>query len=78
MTTPIDRLTTMGFKNCGGWKFEAEVLRYVISENSTSKNVLYAFVSAGTVLYIGKTVQSLQRRMYGYQNPGPTQSYPYS
>jgi hypothetical protein len=28
----------------------------------------------GIVLYVGKTVQPLKKRMYGYQNPGPTQS----
>ena len=46
----------------------------MLSDNATAPNVLYAFVSAGTVLYIGKTVGSLSGRMSGYQSPGPTQS----
>ena len=25
-------------------------------------------------MYIGKTTQKLKKRMYGYQNPGPSQS----
>jgi hypothetical protein len=36
-------------------------------------NILYAFVAEGKVLYIGKSARSLQQRLYGYQNPGPTQ-----
>jgi hypothetical protein len=33
--------------------------------------VLYAFVSSGKVLYVGKTTMPLGKRMYGYQRPGP-------
>ena len=36
-------------------------------------NILYAFISEGNVNYIGKTIQPLKGRMYGYENPGPTQ-----
>ncbi|HNI69456.1 MAG TPA: GIY-YIG nuclease family protein, partial [Nitrospira sp.] len=34
----------------------------------------YAFVIDTEVLYVGKTVDTLRKRMYGYQKPGPTQS----
>lgn len=40
-------------------------------ENAT--NIMYAFISDGEVLYVGKTTQTLQKRLYGYQNPGPSQ-----
>jgi len=40
----------------------------------SDKRILYAFVSDGEVKYIGKTIQSLSSRMYGYQKPGPTQT----
>ena len=33
--------------------------------------MLYAFVSSGKVLYVGKTTMPLGKRMYGYQRPGP-------
>jgi hypothetical protein len=36
-------------------------------------DVLYAFVSSGHVLYIGKTTQKMRTRMDGYQRPGSTQ-----
>jgi hypothetical protein len=37
------------------------------------QNVAYAFVSGSTVKYVGKTTQSLQRRMFGYQRPNVDQ-----
>ena len=42
-------------------------------ELADSSNILYAFISDGEVLYVGKTTQTLQKRIYGYQKPGPTQ-----
>ena len=35
--------------------------------------MLYAFVSRRQVLYVGKTTQALDKRMYGYQKPGAGQ-----
>jgi hypothetical protein len=43
-------------------------------ENADANNILYAFIAGDTILYIGKTVRSLKRRMYGCQHPGPTQT----
>lgn len=70
----MDRLVKMGFKRLGTWKLNGNILNYELESGSELKNVLYAFISEGSVLYIGKTVQPLKKRMYGYQNPGPTQS----
>jgi hypothetical protein len=64
----------MGFRNCGDWRLEEGRLKCALAEHAAARNVLYAFLSGGSVLYVGKTIQSLQQRMYGYQNPGPTQS----
>jgi hypothetical protein len=64
----------MGFRKCGEWRLEDGKLKCVLSGNAAAPNVLYAFISESTVLYIGKTVLSLKKRMYGYQNPGTTQS----
>ena len=38
-----------------------------------SKKALYAFVAGEEVLYIGKTIQSVKKRLIGYQNPHPSQ-----
>ena len=64
----------MGFRKCGEWRMEDGKLKCVLTDNAAAPNVLYAFISEGTVLYIGKTVNSLKKRMYGYQNPVATQS----
>src|SRR5664279_1621502 len=77
MTSPVSpayRLEDMGFRKCGEWRLDMGRLKCVLTEHAAAQNVLYAFISDGSVLYIGKTVRSLKQRMYGYQNPGLTQS----
>jgi hypothetical protein len=71
--TPAERLENMGFKEYGKWEIEDEKLKCDLSADAAAQNVLYAFISGGEVLYIGKTVRSLKKRMYNYQNPGDTQ-----
>ncbi len=63
----------MGFRKCGEWKHDADCVKCSLVDQASAPNVLYAFVSEGLVLYIGKTVRSLKQRMYNYQNPGPSQ-----
>src|SRR4030065_607502 len=72
--TPAKQLENMGFRKFGEWKIATDKLQCVLTSDATAKNVLYAFISEGVVLYVGKTVRSLKQRMYNYQNPGPTQS----
>jgi hypothetical protein len=69
-----EKLEAMGFVQCGEWHLEGSQPKYTLARHATAQNVLYAFVVSGEVTYIGKTTQQLQRRMYGYQQPGPTQS----
>lgn len=70
----MERLINIGFKKVGQWLLENDqIILSLESENKTT-NILYSFISNGSILYIGKTVQPLKKRMYGYQNPGPTQS----
>lgn len=69
-----ERLKTMGFHKCGEWRLLEGKLKCVLASDAAASNVLYAFISEGSVLYVGKTVRTLKDRMYGYQNPGPTQS----
>lgn len=64
----------MGFLKCGSWLLRNGQLACDLKEHGQDQNVLYAFVCNGEVVYIGKTTQSLKKRMYGYLKPGPTQS----
>jgi hypothetical protein len=70
----LDKLFNMGFKRVGLWKWSGDKIVYNLEFCADLKNVLYAFTCDNSVLYIGKTNQPLKKRMYGYQNPGPTQS----
>ncbi len=69
----MKRLTDIGFRKMGEWNMLAEGISPDLSGLADAANILYAFISNGEVLYVGKTTQSLKTRMYGYQNPGPTQ-----
>lgn len=71
---PLDRLLAMGFRRAAAWHLEPAGLECLFHEHASAQNILYAFVSGRTVLYIGKTVRTLKQRMYGYRRPAPTQS----
>ncbi len=66
-------LVNIGFRKVGEWKMLSESISPNIFDLANAANILYAFISDGEVLYVGKTTQELQRRLYGYQNPGPSQ-----
>lgn len=70
----MNRLLQIGFRCIGHWKLEDDKPIYELTALMNTKNILYAFISNGEVKYIGKTLQTLKRRMYGYQKPGLTQS----
>jgi hypothetical protein len=69
----LPRLQHIGFRHVGHWHLTASKLAYSLDTERDSRNILYAFVSGTEILYIGKTTQSLKKRMYGYQNPGNSQ-----
>ncbi|WP_413674435.1 GIY-YIG nuclease family protein [Massilia cellulosiltytica] len=69
----MQRLFEIGFQRAGRWSLEGEELILQLNDLADRQNVLYAFVTGGTVKYVGKTTQSLQRRMFGYQKPNVDQ-----
>ena len=70
----MNRLLNIGFINVGHWSLTNYALKYEITSHLMTKNVLYSFISNGEIKYIGKTSMELTKRMYGYQNPGPSQT----
>jgi hypothetical protein len=68
------RLLNIGFVIAGKWNLNNNNLNVELTGHQKCKNVLYSFVSDGVVKYIGKSTLELTKRMYGYQNPGPSQS----
>lgn len=70
----LARMEAMGFRKVADWQLEAGGLECLLDELATAQNILYAFVSGRSVMYVGKTVRTLRQRMYGYRRPVPTQS----
>jgi hypothetical protein len=70
----MNRLLNIGFRRVGSWNQTPSGIACAFDDCADTRNILYSFICGQTVLYVGKTVGSLKKRMYGYQNPGPTQS----
>ena len=70
----MNRLLEIGFQPAGHWQLVDGELSFELLRHGSQKNILYAFVCDGQVKYVGKTVQSLAKRLYGYKNPGLSQS----
>lgn len=69
----MQRLYEIGFQKAGTWSLKGEELTLQLDNLAERQNVLYAFVTGSIVKYVGKTTQSLQRRMFGYQKPNVDQ-----
>jgi hypothetical protein len=69
----LDLLDQLGFERAGRWRLADPGIVCELQRFNDAVGVLYCFVSESKPLYLGKTTQQLQRRMYGYQRPGPTQ-----
>ena len=70
----LSKLTDIGFRKVGVWLLSDGEPELAIEAEGDSANILYCFVVDGVPRYIGKTVQPLRKRMYGYRKPAATQS----
>lgn len=70
----MNRLLKIGFICVGNWSLTDNLIKYKLDSNHKTKNVLYSYISNGEIMYIGKTTMQLTKRMYGYQNAGPSQT----
>jgi hypothetical protein len=73
MKSDREKLVQLGFKPAGYWEIVDGSLRYALHNHAQVRGVLYAFICAGRVRYVGKTRLTLQERMNGYRNPGKSQ-----
>jgi hypothetical protein len=69
----LSRLEEIGFTRVGRWVLDSGRPAARLETGGSQADVLYAFVSGRSVLYVGKTRMTLAKRLYGYQNPGPSQ-----
>lgn len=74
--TGVFRMKSMfeiGFLPVGRWLMVDNNLKLELDIMIERRNVLYAFASEDAVLYVGKTTQTLRRRMLGYFKPNNSQ-----
>jgi len=69
----LKRLCTIGFVKVGEWRMEQGKISLICSAHGAATNALYAFSVDETVLYVGKTTQSLARRLQQYCAPDSSQ-----
>lgn len=75
IVSKFERLKNIGFREVGKWTSTTGGIDFELDEKErSSKNILYAFISDSEILYIGKTIQRLYKRMHGYKNPGSSQT----
>ncbi|HBC3859426.1 TPA: GIY-YIG nuclease family protein [Vibrio parahaemolyticus] len=70
----MNRIMKLGFKYAGSWELENNELELRLNDSKNTKNILYAFVVNGEVKYVGKSTQTLFKRLAGYKNPGTSQA----
>ena len=74
-------LVALGFERAAVWEVDGEWLDYRFETGAGERmdavfsagNALYAFASGDEILYIGKTTQTLKKRIQGYRKPGRSQ-----
>ena len=69
MRSKHDRIKAIGFTLVGSWRLGNSKLEFDLNDKlAAAKNVLYAFVAGGELMYVGKTTTPLQERMGYYKN----------
>lgn len=72
-STTVERLLELGFVEAGSWALLGEKPRVTLNHLRDACPALYALVEDDTVVYVGKSINTLRHRMQHYQTPGPTQ-----
>ena len=69
----LQQLLSLGFEEVGHWFLEEDQVTFALNKSAKEANILYSFVVDGEVKYIGKSVQTLHKRMYLYKQGGDSQ-----
>ena len=69
----LKKLISLGFEQVGRWYWDGDDLNFELTKHQSERDILYAFVVDGEVKYLGKSIQSLHKRIYLYKNCGPSQ-----
>lgn len=69
----LKKIIDLGFEDVGYWFLDGERISYSLTASAKESNILYSFVVNGDVKYVGKSIQTLYKRMYLYKQGGGTQ-----
>lgn len=64
----LKELSDLGFEKVGGWSLQNGELQFHLENSAQESKILYAFVVDGVVKYIGKSQQTLRKRINLYKN----------
>ncbi len=67
MTSNWQVLEDFGFERIGHWQLQGDDPHYILHRLGDAAPALYAFAVSGAVMYVGKTVRTLDQRLYGYK-----------
>lgn len=71
----MQRLLDLGFVKVGSWKLTDDgEIKYILSSDSDTSNLVYCFVSERKIKYVGKTAKPLRFRLDQYYKPHHSQS----
>lgn len=68
----MQELLEIGFIKVGEWSLD-NGFHHTITTRLNQRNLLYSFTCDSSLLYIGKTTDTLKSRMNGYKNAGSSQ-----
>jgi len=69
----LQKLISLGFEQVGRWFWDGDDLSFELNQHQSERDILYAFVVDGEVKYLGKSTQTLHKRIYLYKNCNPSQ-----
>jgi len=69
----LQDLLDIGFQEIGSWQWTNNKISLDLFKLQNVSPALYAFAHAGDVKYVGKTSQTLKKRLYFYGKPGSRQ-----
>lgn len=69
----FEKLINLGFEKIGVWEKGNGGISFCVNGDLSNTNFLYGFVSENNILYIGKSNDTLYKRLNGYKNPGNSQ-----
>jgi len=72
-TDALQKLVDIGFTDVGFWWLVGEGISFTLDDSAKESSILYSFVVNGEVKYIGKSIQTLYKRMYLYKQGGSSQ-----